>query len=158
MLEIGRNQCEGDASKMRCINWYWSEKCGLPPIFRNIENWSWTYHCEKSVAKYFVQVIVHQISFEKKKLNFIISTWIYMWYNFSFNRLEIQDVNAKQSNIRMPKVDGQSDDESDDDLYRKLIIPNKIVPNRYARAMSNVKRLVEQKATLKTNSNQQINF
>lgn len=59
--------------------------------------------------------------------------------------------------IRLPKSESQSD-ESDDDLYKKLIIPKKIVPSRYARAMSNVKRLAEQSAVNSITSNEQINF
>lgn len=73
-------------------------------------------------------------------------------------RLEIEDVNVLEAEIKLPYGNSSKDDECDDDLYKKLIIPNKIIPSKFSRAMSNVNRLMTQKADNSFISNEQINF
>lgn len=54
-----------------------------------------------------------------------------------FCRLEIQDVNVQSQGIKLPEIKSLEDDESDD-IYRKLIIPKKLIPRKkFSRAMNN---------------------
>ncbi|XP_031619941.1 sperm-associated antigen 1 [Contarinia nasturtii] len=63
-------------------------------------------------------------------------------------RLEIEDVNVQSQVVKSTETKPPNDDEDDesDDILKRLIIPKKIVPSKYERAMSNLKRLTNQKA------------